>query len=195
MSPLALLRRIARAPAIALMMGTLVAHLTACGQGEVAPSTAPADIAGRYEVRGMTADRASPDKRRIEGTVILSREGDRYRATFELETLWPTEEGFTDAQVVGVGEGTIEGNTLTGTAQTQLVISSVPGVDTGFAFVPRIVTTRLVSSSVATVRPDGSITIDIENRGAEGEDYDATRTHMTGRRSDPRPGTPGPAGP
>lgn len=178
------LHALLRGLAIVSIAPIAAATLTACGPREAddAAPAEPAEISGRYEVRGITTDPASPTKRRIEGTVILARDGDRYTATYELETVWPTEGGVTDAQVVGIGEGAIDGNTLTGTAHTQLVISSVPGVDTGFAFVPRIVTTRLVSNSVATIAADGSITLDIENRGAEGEDYRATRTHATGRR-------------
>jgi hypothetical protein len=44
---------------------------------------------------------------------------------------------------------------------------------------------RIVSNSVGTLNDDGSITLQIENRGAEGESYIATRTTMRGvRRAD-----------
>jgi hypothetical protein len=181
-----------RGAATPLIVLLAVATTWSCGPGDRGEPAGDETVrvAGRYQVRGMTTDPSSPDKRRIEGIVILAEQGDRYTATFELKTNWPIEGGFTDAQVVGVGEGRIEGNKLTGTAQTQLVISSVPGVDTGFAFIPRMVTTRLVSESVATLTSDGAVTIDIENRGADGEDYRATRTRISGHRiPDSGPGT------
>jgi hypothetical protein len=145
----------------------------------------PLAVSGRYVVKGLTTTPGSPHRRSIEGSVILVQQGNRYTATYELKTLFPAEGVETEAAVVGVGEGSVDGDTLTGQARTQLVISSIPGVDTGFAFVPRMVTTRIVSSSVAHVAPDGSIEIEIENRAAEGEQYDPTRTRLFGRRLEP----------
>ena len=169
----------------------LAVSLSACGAPDSEPadvSAAPADmvISGRYDVKGLTLSPGTPDRRKIQGSVIIVRQGDRYTATYELGTTWPAEGIDTDADVVGVGEGRIEGGTLTGEARTQLVISSVPGVDPGFAFVPRTVTKRIVSTSVAKIAPDGSIEIEINNRGAEGEQYDPTRTRLLGRRVEAR---------
>ncbi len=58
----------------------------------------------------------------------------------------------------------------------------VPGVDPGFAFVPRTVTTRLVSKSVTTIADDGTLMITIENQPAEGEQYAPSITTLRGRR-------------
>jgi len=156
----------------------------ACGPSpeDVTDDAEAAMISGRYRVKGLTKDPTSPHERKITGSVILVQDGDHYTATYELQTTFPAEGGFTDAEVVGVGQGDVDGATLTGTAHTQLVISAVPGVDTGFAFVPRIVTTRIVSDSVAKIRPNGTITIEIENRPESGQDYRPTRTRLTGRR-------------
>jgi hypothetical protein len=63
-----------------------------------------------------------------------------------------------------------------------VVASSVAGVDPGFAFVPRGVTTRIESESVGLLGDDGTIEIDIVNRAAPGETYTATRTRLTGTR-------------
>lgn len=162
---------------------TVMALGVACGPSpeDVTDDDIPA-ISGHYRVKGLTRDPTSPHERKITGSVILVQDGDRYTATYELQTTFPAEGGFTDAEVVGVGQGAVDGATLTGTAHTQLVISAVPGVDTGFAFVPRIVTTRIVSDSVARIRPNGTITIEIENRAEAGQDYRPTRTRLTGRR-------------
>jgi hypothetical protein len=41
---------------------------------------------------------------------------------------------------------------------------------------------RLLSTAVGTVKDDGSIEFELENRGVEGEDYIPTRTRVTGAR-------------
>jgi hypothetical protein len=156
-----------------------------CGEGrdgEPVAATGPIQVSGRYEVSGTTTDPGRDQKRRIAGTIVVVQDGDGYTSSYELQTTWPSEDGSTSAHVLGFGRGTIEGDRLEGTTHTQLVISTVPGVDAGFAYVPSSVTKVLVSDSVSTIAPDGSITIDLQNRGVEGEDYRPTRTRMTGRR-------------
>ncbi len=139
-------------------------------------------ISGTYDVKGLTKTIGGMEERRIAGTVILKQQGDRYTASFELNTTFPGAVEQLQADVIGNGDGSIEGRTLTGSAQTQLVVSTVPGVDTGFAFIPRAVGARLVSTSSAEITPDGSIVIELENRPAEGDRYQPTRTRLTGTR-------------
>jgi hypothetical protein len=139
-------------------------------------------IPGRYEVRGATVAVESGHKRGIAGTIILSEEDGRYTATFDLATTYPGAEAALPAQVIGKGEGTIEGRTLRGTAQTQLLMAAVPGVDPGFAFIRPQLSARLLSTTVATIAADGNLSIDIENQPAEGEDYAPTRTTLHGMR-------------
>jgi hypothetical protein len=157
-----------------------------CGtqEAEVAePEEQPAaPISGMYEVRGETVAIESGHKRQIAGTVILAEHGETYTATFDLATTYPGAEEALPAEVIGKGEGTIEGRTLRGSAQTQLVMATVPGIDPGFAFVPRMVSTRLISKSVATVANDGAVSIEIENEAAPGESYASTRTTLSGIR-------------
>jgi hypothetical protein len=141
-----------------------------------------APIAGMYEVKGATVDSASGSKREISGTVILAEEGENYTATFHLATVVEGAEGVLPAEVIGKGEGIIEGRKLTGEAATQLVISSIPGIDPAFAFIPRSTTTRLVSKSVTTISADGKVEIEISNSPAPGEAYSPTRTTLRGRR-------------
>ena len=158
--------------------------LLACGAEELpSVSAAPvAPISGRYEVEGVTVDVATGSQRDISGTVILSENGSTYTATFDLDTVFPTPEGEFQAEVIGEGSGTIEGRTLTGQAKTQVIISSVAGVDPRFAFIPRRTTTRIVSKSTTTIAADGSVEIEIENEPSEGENYSPTRTTMRGVR-------------
>jgi hypothetical protein len=169
-----------------LILLAWAAFSLACGGGDSADTQAPAaeatPISGRYEVRGATVALDSGHKRDIAGTVILAEEGGSYTAAFQLQTTYPGAEEALPAEVIGTGVGTVEGRTLRGSAQTQLAMATVPGVDPSFAFVPRMVSARIVSTSVATIATDGSLTIEIENQPVGGGDYTPTRTTLRGTR-------------
>lgn len=178
---------------IALVAASL-ASLVACGAPEAPQQVAEVEegeevpIPGLYRVAGATVDKATGEKRDISGTVILALEGDEYTATFHLTTTFPgTGADPVSAEVIGKGDGTIEGRTLTGVAHTQLVVATVPGVDPNFAYIPRHVSTRLISDSITTIARDGSVVIQTDSRGEPGEDYSPTRTTLRGSRiaSDP----------
>lgn len=157
--------------------------LAACGPTERSDRRQPmlqTPESGTYQVTGVTIDRATRAQRQISGRVVIDVEDDRYTTHFELSTLFPG--GTAAATVVGTGEGEIEGGVLTGRADTQLVTGTVPGVDVGFAMVPRQVGSRLVSSSTAEFFADGSVRVEIENEPAEGEDYSPTHTVLVGYR-------------
>lgn len=166
--------------------------LSACGpsgstpSGEAAPSIGalPDDLnlSGIYEVEGVTTRADGADERRIAGTVILTHEGDTYTTTFSLKTTFPASEDDLQADVIGQGDGSVDGRKLAGTLSTQLVVAAVPGVDTEFAYIPRIVGARIASTSVAELQPDGTFVMEVENRPAEGEtDYLSTKTRLKGR--------------
>lgn len=176
------------------LLSMSLASLAACGAPEPPEVAAEIEegeevaIPGMYRVQGATVDKATGEKRDIGGTVILAVEGDAYTATFHLTTTFPgTEADPVAAEVIGKGEGKVEGRTLTGLANTQLVVASIPGVDPNFAFIPRHVSTRLISDSVTTIARDGTVTIQTDSRGEPGEDYSPTRTTLRGSRiaSDP----------
>jgi hypothetical protein len=160
--------------------------LLACGsQNEDSTRTQPQSslpISGTYEVKGLTKSVGSIEERRISGTVIVKQQGDRYTASFELDTTFPGAVEPLQADVIGNGDGIVDGRTLMGSARMQMVVSTVPGVDTGFAFVPRVVGARIASTSAAVIAADGSIVIEIENHPAEGDKYRPTRTRLTGTR-------------
>ena len=78
--------------------------------------------------------------------------------------------------------GTVKGRKLSGTAETQLVMATVPGIDPGFAYVPRMVSTRITSTSIATVEPDGTVSIEIKSQPVPGAEYAPTRTTLHGSR-------------
>jgi hypothetical protein len=176
------------------MQGRSLAHLAgalalcfACGSSE--PSAAPEPVAspgvpisGMYSVEGVTTETASGHQRKLAGTIILAEEGSNYIATFNLTTTYPGGDESLPAEIIGKGEGTIDGRTLTGTSHTQLVMATVPGVDPGFAFIPRMVSTRIVSTSVTQIGDNGSVEIELSNAPEGDEDYSPTRTVLTGKR-------------
>lgn len=173
-----------------LLLG-LVSGL-ACGAGEDSAGglPPPVEISGQFEVSGVTIEKQSGAQRPIAGKVVVVQEGDRYTARFELSTPYGGS-GAAAAKVIGSGEGRVAGHTLRGRAETQLVLGQVPGVDVGFAFVPRQVGPRIVSTSVAEFFPDGSIRIELQNRPAsEEEDYAPTETTLVGYRTRHAPRQP-----
>jgi hypothetical protein len=159
----------ARAASLILALALAV---PGCGESGVEPPQEVAEaipIPGLYEVEGETVDRETGEKRKISGTVILAVDGDRYTATYHLATIMPgTAANPVAAEVIGKGSGELEGRSLRGTNETQLVVATVPGVDPGFAFIPRQVSTRLVSSASGTVAKDGTATLQVESQGAPG---------------------------
>jgi hypothetical protein len=145
-----------------------------------APSPDP--FPGSYRAKGLTTDVIHGDTRRIQGIIVLTEAEGVYSTKADLETKYPSAGGPVDAQVIGIGTGQRSGDRLQGTTETQLVMSTVPGVDTGFAWVPRTVGPRLVSSWEARFRKDGTLVVDIRNEPAEGVEYSPTETILYGTR-------------
>jgi len=174
--------------AIRVLLALSLAALACGGEPEAsAPGAAsgePAAIGGRWAVEGETVETGREEhKRSISGTVILDQEADRYTSTFTMSTMLPTPEGATlETDVIGKGEGTVQGSKISGEARTQLVVAGVPGVDPDFAFVPRTTSTRIVSTVEGALQPDGTIVLHIQSVGEPGEDYRPTRTTLRGKR-------------
>lgn len=171
------------------LLSVSLASVAACGAPEPPEVAAEVEqgeevpIPGLYRVEGSTVDKATGERRKIGGTVILAVDGDEYTATFHLETTFPgTGADPVAAEVIGKGEGKVDGRHLTGVAHTQLVVATVPGVDPSFAFIPRHVSTRLISDSVTTIARNGAVKIQTDSRGEAGEDYSPTRTTLRGSR-------------
>ncbi len=171
-----------------LLLGSSLILLAACERAtDVAappPSTAAGSpelvLSGMWNVEGVTIETASGKTRQIAGTIILAQEGDRYTSTFDLDTTLPSEGGPVHANVIGEGDGSVAGRTLSGTTHTQIIISGAPNVDPGFAYVPRSVGTRIISKTKAILAEDGTIAIEIESEPAPGETYASTRTTLKG---------------
>jgi hypothetical protein len=161
---------------IAALALALAAPAAGAGAAEPAPPKS-----GVYEMTGVTVDRATGLQRPIHGTIVVRVEDARYTTHFELSTLFPGSQA-TAAQVTGTGEGRVEGTRLVGEAHTTLAVTSAPGVDVGFAYVPREVSPRLLSRSTASFFADGSVRAEIENVAEEGSEYTPTKTTLVGFR-------------
>jgi hypothetical protein len=171
-----------------LLAAVAVAPL-ACGEaGEqhepvsAPPPAVPEPLSGLYEVSGVTVDKATGAERTVAGTVIVDVEGDTYTTTFDLATHIVTQGDARRAELVGKGEGRVQERTLDGSAETQLIVALVPGVDARFGMLPRHATARILNKSHAVIAPDGSVRIEIESEAAPGSDYASTRTTLRGER-------------
>ena len=170
------------------MLSALLLGPPGCGSEQQADPQAPVgaqnlgdtSISGLYEVSGLTTELETGDQREIAGTIIMAQEGGAYTSTFNLRTMFPTPSGALLAEVIGKGEGTIEGNVLVGKATTQIVMSTVPGVDPNFAFMPRRVSERIVSESITTIESDGTVRIEIRSDPVPGSAYTPTATILKG---------------
>lgn len=163
-----------------------LSSFAACDDGSPKPvdesALEPIEVTGRYQMSGVTTTPGSDLKRKLSGIMRIEQAGQLYKASYEFKTKFPGEGAPMDADVIGVGEGKVDGRSITGSARTQIVVSSVPGVDTGFAFAPRRVSARIVSTTTGEFEADGLLVIEIESHADKGETYQSTRTRMRGRR-------------
>ncbi|MGH0029450.1 MAG: hypothetical protein ACQGVC_06650 [Myxococcota bacterium] len=169
------------------LLGLAAVLLVACGDApagdapvEAAPPTLP--LTGTYQVSGTTVDKATGAERGVSGVIVVKAEGDRYTSTFSLNTTLHGAGEPQKAELIGQGEGAIEGRTLVGTAETQLIVALVPGVDAGFGMLPRVATARILNRSYASFEDDGKVVIQIQSEPAPGEEYSPTKTTLRGRR-------------
>jgi hypothetical protein len=162
------------------------------------PPGPDAAFAGLFEVTGDTTVRRSGQQRRIEGRVIIARSAEGvaepYTATFDLETEFATPEGPIQADVIGSARAHPEPTGLTGTAETRILMASIPGLDPTFPWIPGRLGPRVLSKFTMTVgdAPD-RFEIAIESEPAPGESYEPTRTRLraTRRASGPPPAAEG----
>lgn len=174
---------VALALAAPLAIPTLSCRRSEAPHGAAAPAPVQSrELSGTWQVDGVTTERRTGAQRAIAGRVVIDVAGEGYASSFHLATQFPTPDGPVAAEVIGRGDGSVAGAGMAGRAETQIVLGSVPGVDSGFAFVPRSVSTRIVSKSTARLASDGSLEIEIESEPAPGETYASTRTTLRGRR-------------
>lgn len=171
-----------------LSLSLLLGSPLACSpEREVAaPGPVSDALSGTYFVQGVTTPVGSEEGRPIEGTLILVEEADgSYSSSFHLRSTYPGPDGSVESEVVGTGQGLVQGRSLVGTAETQILTAAFPGVDAKFPFLPRQYGPRVVSTTFAEVEENGSVSIEIQTHAAEGQDYAATTTRMKGERARP----------
>jgi hypothetical protein len=161
-------------------LGFLAAALLACEARETeqlddAASTARAPEesldarSGTYQVRGVTVQASHGQLREISGTVLLSVEGDRYDARFELVTSDPVRGEAVPVEVRGEGKGFVIGSTLTGVTWQEVAVSGegAPAV-------------KIVSVSVGRFEDDGRLHVELQNHPAPDQAYSPTVTVLEG---------------
>ncbi len=172
------MHRILRPAAIALVL-VLGSAAHAEGVGE------PAYIGGRFDLRGWTTLSQSGERRAIAGNVIFDQRGADYTATYQLGTRITTDDGPRRASVVGRGSGHITGNVIEGSAETQLIFSSAPGIDVTVPYVPKRFGPIITQLVQGTVDESGELELRIEYRPVEGGPPEASSTVLRGRRVAP----------
>ena len=151
---------------------------------QVTDATTPPDYRGIYRVRGTTVEIENGATREIEGLVVLKRDGAGYITNFDLRTAMSVdgEETRISVEIIGNGTAFVDRDmVLRGESHTQLVRAIIPGVDARFPFLPRVIGAKIISSTTARIRPDGTLEVDIESHPQKGENYAATRTTIIGQ--------------
>jgi len=171
----------------------LAAALAFACSAEQRPAPAPPpgggpDYSGLYEVSGYTTVRRSGLQRRIAGTLIVAPAppgaSAPYTATFDLETEFATPDGPIQADVIGSARAQAGSAELAGTAETRILMASIPGLDPTFPWIPGRLGPRVLSSfRMAPGEPDGTYRIEIESEAAPGESYEPTRTALLATRT------------
>lgn len=153
------------------------------------PPGAPGpEFTGLYEVSGYTTVRRSGQRRRIVGTVIVTRAAADaaapYTATFDLETEFATPEGPIQADVIGSARAEEQAAALAGTAETRILMASIPGLDPTFPWIPGRLGPRVLSKfKMAPAEVQGTFHVEIESEAAPGESYEPTRTALRATRA------------
>ena len=179
-------------PLVALAATAGMAFWAGCDSSDSPPSvardgpvTTVPPLSGSYQVTGTTVDKSTGSERAVAGTVIFHAEDGAYTSKFSLATTLIGDGEPQRAEVVGSGEGSVVGRTLRGTAETQLIVALVPGVDPNFGFLPRTVTPRMVNLTETKIGQDGSIRVTIDSEPVRGEPSSPTRTVLRGQRMSP----------
>jgi len=107
-----------------------------------------------------------------------------YTATFDLETEFATPDGPIQADVIGSARAKAEAAQLAGSAETRILMASIPGLDPTFPWIPGRLGPRVLSKfTMAPAEAEGAFEIEIESEAAPGESYEPTRTALRARRA------------
>ena len=164
----------------ALLAGVAVVALALPAQADdILPL--PADMEGFYEAKGVTTVKSTGSRRRLKGTFIVTHapEGEGYDIRFSFKTQMSTPGGPQRADLIGTGEARVVDAKVVGSAETQLLLASVPGVDPQFAFIPGQLGPRIEQTFVMSATDEeGEFKSEIESEAVSGNEYPATRTTL-----------------
>jgi hypothetical protein len=156
-------------------LGLLLAARLAGAEGDVAY------VGGAWEVRGTITDVGSGDRRHVAGTVVIDQEDDRFRSTFHLIGTLDTPQGRRRAEVVGRGEGKVEGRVITGTVDSNVVTARLGGAGGVVPFVPKEWGPRTHNTVLGRLNDDGSVTFELHTP-QQADGTGATHTVIHGVR-------------
>ncbi len=154
---------------------------------EKAPVDGPKSPLGVFRVHGSVVDEKTGQSQPTHGFVSIRLRDGGWVSGYELETSFEREDGALAAELVGTGAGSLHGNPLHGTASTQLVMATIPGVSPKFALIPRSVGPRVAARTTLWMGDDGSIALEFAS--SEDAEHPSPLVFLTGHRVEDPPGT------
>ena len=146
---------------------------------------------GIWEIEGTTRVEATGDIRQARGRVVLARDDSGYTTTFNLKTNLPTPEGSRNVDITGSGTGSLEGEVLRGTSESQWLMAAIPGLDPQFAFIPGRLGPRIISEfEMRPIPGSDDYQVDLSTvgiAGKAGEGYSPTVSSFRARRVGDKP--------
>jgi hypothetical protein len=141
-------------------------------------------IGGRYSVQGSITVKDTGEKRAIGGTLILDQRGPEFRTTYQLRTRVRTENGLVRADVIGRGDGRIDGNRIEGTAESQLITATIGGAHGATPYLPRRIGPILKQQANGSVDEHGVIKLELEYTPVPGGPVETSHVILYGERVD-----------
>jgi hypothetical protein len=144
----------------------------------------PRFIGGRYAVQGTITVKDTGEKRAIGGTLILDQRGPEFRTTYQLRTRVRTEEGVVRADVIGRGDGRVDGDRIEGIAESQLITASIGGAHGATPYLPRRIGPILRQHARGSIDEHGVIKLELDYTPVEGGPTETSHVVLYGERVD-----------
>ncbi len=139
-------------------------------------------IGGRYQVHGSITIKGTGERRAIGGTWIIDQQADSYRSTYSLVTRIKNADGkLVRADVIGRGEGRVQGNRIEGTAESQLILASIGGAYGATPYLPRRLGPVLRQATRGTIDEEGYLRIELDYEPVEGGPQEASHVVLRGQ--------------
>ena len=122
------------------------------------------DIAGIYEMDGDTTVTGAPDRFHVAGKLVIRQKG--ADCTLSVDGTFKRlegESGPAGVALIGTGEAKLDGTRFTGSAEVQTLMSEVPGVDVGAAYMPKKFGPTLDAIAEGKVVEEGILVFEIRS--------------------------------